>query len=196
MTEERRPPRKIRRRGFRRRAPLYGLVFLFILIILIPSYYTSRDTFCGSCHIMKPYYSTWTKSTHARVSCVSCHNGSGPIGWVASKSALFRQVVVAIVFRPDKVKEEGNIPNSYCITCHAEHRKITTGADLKLPARHHKMKDNPFECVDCHKMLVHSKTPAGKNTVKMKVCTDCHKKKKISVKCVTCHYDKAKQPKQ
>jgi nitrate/TMAO reductase-like tetraheme cytochrome c subunit len=193
VSTERRPPRKIRRRGFKHRIPFYGLIFLFILIVLIPSYYTSRDTFCGSCHIMKPYYSTWTKSTHARVSCVSCHNGSGPIGWVASKSALFRQIVVAIVFRPDKIKEDGNIPNSYCIECHAEHRTITSGADLKLPAAHHKMQNNPFQCVDCHKALVHSATPNGKNTVKMKICVDCHKAKKISVKCVICHNEKNKQ---
>lgn len=193
MTEEKRAPRKIRHRGFRRRAPFYGLVFLFILIIVVPSYYTSRDTFCGSCHIMKPYYSTWTKSTHARVSCVSCHNGTGPVGWVASKSSLFRQIVVNIVFRPEKIKEEGKIANSYCIECHAERRKISTGADLKLPAAHHRMKNNPFKCVDCHKTLVHDMTPNGKNLVKMKVCVDCHKAEKKSVKCATCHYDPKKK---
>ena len=191
MTEEtspRRPVRRSQRRpGMKRWTPLFGLILVLIVIVGIPAAYTSRNTFCGSCHIMQPFYKTWRESTHAKVSCVSCHNGPGPIGLIAAKASLFRQVIVAVVFRPDKVGAEAPIPNSNCIACHAEHRKITTQEDLKLPAGHHSMKNNPFLCVDCHQQLVHDPTPNGKNVVKMKVCVDCHKAKKISTKCPTCH---------
>jgi len=192
VTEQRPVRRAPRRRGFKRWSPIFGLALVIILAVGVPSYYTSRDSYCGSCHIMETYYETWEKSTHARIPCVDCHNESGAIGLVKGKSALFRQVVVNVIFRPDKVKGPGAMPNGNCIACHAEHRKITSGADLKLPAAHHKMKDNPFQCVDCHRLLVHDMTPNGKNVVRMKVCVDCHKTKKISVACETCHYNKEK----
>lgn len=185
-----RPPRRAPRRGIKGWMPLFGLVLLLILVIGIPSAYTSRDSFCGSCHIMQPYYNSWIKSTHAKASCVSCHNDPGLTGWTAAKAALFRQVVAAVIFRPDKINDGAPVPNSNCIHCHAENRKITMQNDLKLPAGHHKMKGNPYRCVDCHKNLVHSKTPKQKNAVQMKDCVSCHKARKAPVTCETCHYNK------
>lgn len=167
-----------------------GLMFVIILIVGVPWWYTSRNSFCNSCHVMKPYYRTWGESTHANVNCVACHSGPGLVGQFRGKVALFRQLVVNVIFQPDSVKAGDGIPNGYCTACHSEHRRPTSGADLKLPAGHHKMVGNPFQCVDCHKELVHDKTPNGKNVVRMKVCLNCHKQKKISVKCVTCHYYK------
>ncbi len=189
------PNRKRRapRRGLKGWTPLFGLALLLILIIGIPSIYTSRDSFCGTCHVMKPYYNTWTKSTHAKAGCLSCHSRPGIIGWGAAKAALFRQTVVAIVFRPTAVKSGAAVPNTNCIVCHAEHRKITMQNDLKLPAGHHKMSGNPYSCLDCHKNLVHNQTAKAKNTVQMKDCISCHKARKAPVKCETCHYNRGKK---
>src|SRR5581483_10435578 len=38
---------------------------------------SSQPWFCGSCHIMKPYYDSWTKSNHRQVACIQCHIAPG-----------------------------------------------------------------------------------------------------------------------
>jgi nitrate/TMAO reductase-like tetraheme cytochrome c subunit len=45
---------------------------------------TSQSQFCGSCHIMDPYYSTWKHSTHKDVACVECHVAPGAQNLVAA----------------------------------------------------------------------------------------------------------------
>jgi len=50
--------------------------------------------FCGSCHsVMDPEASAHARSPHARVSCVSCHIGSGASWFVKSKLAGSWQLV-------------------------------------------------------------------------------------------------------
>ncbi len=193
-TPARRPVRRPGRRPGRAKwVTVMGLILLIMLTVATPWIWASRNSFCGSCHIEKTYYETWTKSTHANIDCVLCHNGPGIVGQFRGKVALFRYIVVNTVFRPDTIKAGDGIPNAYCIDCHSEHRSPTAGSDIKLPAAHHKMKDNPYKCVDCHKELVHITKIAKKNVVRMKVCVDCHKKMKISTKCSVCHYDPKKK---
>jgi nitrate/TMAO reductase-like tetraheme cytochrome c subunit len=65
---------------------------IFLALGAIGSYeafhYTESVAFCGkTCHIiMKPEYTAYQESPHARVACVSCHVGPGA-GWYA-KSKL------------------------------------------------------------------------------------------------------------
>src|SRR5262245_29612472 len=43
-------------------------------------YWTSRPSFCGSCHVMDPYYESWSHDTHgAKIGalCVDCHYAPG-----------------------------------------------------------------------------------------------------------------------
>jgi hypothetical protein len=193
-TRATRPVRRSSRRPGRAKwITIMGLALLILVLVAAPWVWASRNSFCGSCHIEKPYYDTWAKSTHANIDCVLCHNGPGIVGQFRGKIALFRYIVVNTVFRPDKVKTGDGISNAYCIDCHSEHRSPTAGADIKLPAAHHKMKDNPFRCIDCHKELVHVSKTLKKNVVRMKVCVDCHKQKKVSTKCSECHYDPKKK---
>ena len=71
---------------------------LFLLLSGLGSYeafhYTESVEFCGTlCHeVMKPEYTAYQNSPHARVTCVECHVGSG-VGWyVRSKLSGLRQV--------------------------------------------------------------------------------------------------------
>jgi nitrate/TMAO reductase-like tetraheme cytochrome c subunit len=182
-----------RRPGRAKWITIMGLTLLIVLAVATPWIWASRNSFCGSCHIMKPYYSTWTKSTHANIDCVTCHSGPGLVGQVRGKVALFRYVVVNTVFWKGKIETGDGIPNAYCVDCHSEHRSVSAGPDIKLPAGHHKMQNNPYLCIDCHKELVHVKNTVKKNVVRMKVCVDCHKKKKASTKCNVCHIDEKKK---
>ncbi len=64
---------------------------LFLLLTAFGSFkayeYTDSDQFCGTvCHeVMKPEYTAYQASPHARVGCVQCHIGPGAEWYVRSK---------------------------------------------------------------------------------------------------------------
>ncbi len=60
--------------------------------------YMDSVEFCGgTCHpVMKPEYTVYKISPHARVRCVDCHIGPGASGFVQSKLSGSRQVLVQL----------------------------------------------------------------------------------------------------
>jgi hypothetical protein len=75
---------------------------IFFILSGIGSYeayhYTESVEFCGlTCHkVMEPEYTTYQKSTHARVACAECHVGSGASWYVKSKISGLYQVYSVI----------------------------------------------------------------------------------------------------
>lgn len=75
---------------------------VFVLISAMGSYrsyeFTDSVQFCGqTCHsIMRPEYTTYLQSPHARVACVQCHVGPGASWYVRSKLSGSYQVYAAI----------------------------------------------------------------------------------------------------
>ncbi|HEY6572302.1 MAG TPA: NapC/NirT family cytochrome c, partial [Candidatus Eisenbacteria bacterium] len=57
-----------------------GLVFTFTAVEM-----TSKPTFCGSCHIMAPYYKSWKGSSHGKIACVECHIPPGVTAEIRKK---------------------------------------------------------------------------------------------------------------
>ncbi|MCB2218922.1 MAG: NapC/NirT family cytochrome c [Bacteroidetes bacterium] len=78
-----------------------GTIF-FLLLSAVGSYeafhYTESVEFCGTvCHtVMKPEYMAYQNSSHARVSCVECHVGSGADWYVRSKLSGLYQVYAVL----------------------------------------------------------------------------------------------------
>lgn len=76
---------------------IFGSIF-FLLLSALGSYeafhYTESVEFCGKiCHnVMKPEYIAYQNSSHAKVSCVECHVGSGADWYVRSKLSGLYQV--------------------------------------------------------------------------------------------------------
>jgi nitrate/TMAO reductase-like tetraheme cytochrome c subunit len=72
---------------------------LFLLLTAIGSkgtyHYTESVQFCGqACHVpMKPEYTAYLNSPHARVDCVDCHVGSGASAYVKAKINGVHQLV-------------------------------------------------------------------------------------------------------
>jgi hypothetical protein len=70
-----------------------------IAIVLLAGYGTlhwmESPSFCGQvCHTpMHPQFTAWSNGPHTRVSCVSCHIGEGPKGFVHAKLNGVRQLV-------------------------------------------------------------------------------------------------------
>ena len=78
------------------------ITFVFLLFTALGSYRTYEFTesvqFCGqTCHtVMKPEYTAYQNSPHARVTCTQCHIGSGATWFVKSKLSGSYQVYAAL----------------------------------------------------------------------------------------------------
>jgi len=72
-----------------------GLLTLLSVIAYRGYEFTDSTAFCGqACHtVMKPAYTTYLQSPHARVSCAECHVGPGASWYVKSKLSGVRQVL-------------------------------------------------------------------------------------------------------
>jgi hypothetical protein len=76
---------------------------VFLLSTAVGSYrtyqFTESVTFCGkTCHtVMKPEYTAYQESPHARVACVQCHIGPGAGWFVKSKLSGAYQVYATLV---------------------------------------------------------------------------------------------------
>jgi len=108
-------------------ASLFG--FIIVLVLLSVTGYrayqfTESVTFCGLvCHqVMKPEYTAYQHSPHARVACVECHVGPGADWYVRSKLSGLYQV--------------------YAVAANAYPRPIPT------PVKH--LRPAPETCEQCH----------------------------------------------
>ena len=107
---------------------------VFLLASAIGSYqtyqYTDSVQFCGTaCHVpMKPEYTTYLQSPHARVACVECHVGPGADWYVRSKLNGVHQlfdVVLNRVPRPIETPLDNLRPaHETCEQCHWPQRLI------------------------------------------------------------------------
>jgi hypothetical protein len=102
--------------------------FVFVLITAFGSYrgyeVTESVRFCGAlCHtVMKPEYTTYQNSPHARVRCTACHIGPGASWFVRSKISGLYQVYAVLTNsypRPIAVPVKNLRPaRETCEECH------------------------------------------------------------------------------
>ena len=83
---------------------------IFLLLSAVGSYeafhFTESVEFCGVlCHkVMKPEYTAYQNSPHARVACVECHVGKGADWYVRSKiSGLYQVYAVTMGTYPEPI---------------------------------------------------------------------------------------------
>jgi nitrate/TMAO reductase-like tetraheme cytochrome c subunit len=107
---------------------------VFLLLTAIGStrtyHYTESVQFCGqACHEpMKPEFTTYQHSPHARVDCVACHVGPGATWYVKSKVNGVRQLYCALtgnIDRPIKTPVKNLRPaQDTCEKCHWPQRSV------------------------------------------------------------------------
>jgi nitrate/TMAO reductase-like tetraheme cytochrome c subunit len=115
-------------------AAFIGGALTFLLCSTIGSYQTYRYTdsvqFCGlACHVpMKPEYTAYLVSPHARVACVECHVGAGAEWYARSKLNGIRQlfdVTLGTIPRPIETPIKNLRPaRATCEQCHWPQRFI------------------------------------------------------------------------
>jgi nitrate/TMAO reductase-like tetraheme cytochrome c subunit len=171
-------------RKWRGIAAVGGVLFLVGSLVSVEA--TSRPEFCGTCHIMQPYYDSWVESAHRDVSCVKCHIEPNMQSYVHAKLNGLGQVVDDVLnrtgFKPSASVTELSCTRSGCHTTetlagktvdngifkfrHDKHFGLThLGVEITCGTCHsHVMGDEHFEvnrsvCITCHMLEHDPETP-------------------------------------
>lgn len=123
------------------------------------SYFSEDPAACVNCHIMRPQYESWLKSSHKNVAtCVDCHLPHHPVEKYLAKAENGYHHSKAFTLQnfhePIMIKEKNSqILQESCLHCHDElvHgiQTIPTSGDRAT---------EQFTCVHCHKDVGHGET--------------------------------------
>jgi len=160
-----------------RRWTLIAALPVFLIVNIGVVELTSQSSFCKSCHIMEPYYTSWRHSSHKDVECVKCHISPGVDNFVAAKLNGLGQVVDDLLYRTS-TKPSASVSQLACTRpgCHTVEsitaHKIDNGKFKFDHAKHlgSEVLGIKIECGTCHAHV--------KGSDHFEVNTDA---------CVTCH---------
>ena len=201
---------KIRRffknvKGWKRFLLFSGIyLFTFLVLFAVAAEYTSRPSFCPTCHYMESFYQSWKTSAHNKVDCVECHFEPGLTGTIKGKLNGLVQIVSYVSLTYKKRKPVAEIPDNTCARagCHEKQSLSDSTYDFKgisFSHKHHleeQKRGKNLKCVSCHSQIVQG----THMEVTFSTCTNCHFKKsedpehkfdKLS-ECSTCHKFKEK----
>lgn len=166
-----------------RRSPMAGLIAFAAFVTAIISGYvlTSSNTYCAStCHAMADPGSSWSGSTHRRVSCVRCHEGRMLLSVPSGTLSRIRDAYYE--FR--RVKSSGiGLSESRCLECHSGIAESTVRTQRGVLMAHEHVLRAGMTCSACHRSVGHE--PA--DPVPMSKCLPCHDGSKAPSDCDTCH---------
>ena len=135
---------KPRRRLFRK----FGILALGFLILSAigmggAEYYTSRPEFCGTCHIMDPYYVSWSHDIHSgkpNAWCVDCHYAPGHQHTLMAKFKGLSQLASYFSGRSGASRPRAHVDDASCMRsgCHGDgafmQKKLPIG-ELRMEKR-------------------------------------------------------------
>jgi nitrate/TMAO reductase-like tetraheme cytochrome c subunit len=138
---------------------------------------TSQSSFCNSCHIMEPYYTSWKRGAHKDIECVKCHISPGVDNFIMAKMNGLGQVVDDVLNRTS-MKPSASVSALSCTRggCHDIERvrvsKKTAGDFL---FRHDKHLDLEYSGIKLACGVCHSHVSGAEHfEVNTNVCLTCH----------------------
>lgn len=115
---------------------------------------TNTPQFCGTCHEMRPEYTTWQQTSHAKIACVQCHIEPGTVNLLKHKMNSMTQLYEHLTGKiPNPITMPEPIKNEVCEQCHSSMRKVTASGDIVIP--HDKHLNQGISCVACHAGVAH-----------------------------------------
>ncbi|MBQ8989152.1 MAG: cytochrome c nitrite reductase small subunit [Prevotella sp.] len=140
---------------------LVGLGGLFMYLLRAHTYFIGDDpAACVNCHIMTPYYATWSHSSHGRdATCNDCHvphqNIAMKYGFKAMDGLKHTMYFVAHSERQAIMAEDmsAEVIMDNCIRCHTQLNQefVKTGRIDFMMAKRGEGK----ACWDCHRNVPH-----------------------------------------
>jgi cytochrome c nitrite reductase small subunit len=138
-----------------------GLGGLFMYLLRAHTYFIGDDpAACVNCHIMTPYYATWSHSSHGRdATCNDCHvphqNQAVKYGFKAMDGLKHTAYFVAHSERQAIMAEDmsAQVIMDNCIRCHTQLNQefVKTGRISFMEAKRGEGK----ACWDCHRTVPH-----------------------------------------
>ncbi len=106
-----------------------GFVLFMGLSLGVAEYYTSQPEFCGTCHIMVPYYESWNQDLHGTklgVKCVECHYAPGEQHTLMAKFRGFSQLTSYFSGRAGAGRPRAHVNDASCLTseCHGDRAHV------------------------------------------------------------------------
>ena len=179
-------------RGLRIATLAAGLTLGFGLIAMIfMVQVSSTPTFCGTCHIMKPYYESWSHSKHNRVACVECHIAPGLTSEIRKKYEAV-SMVAKYFTGTYSTNPWAEVDDAACLRCHE--RRLLEGREVfhgvvfdHRPHLTESRRGLHLRCTSCHSQIVQGSHIA----VTASTCALCHfkgqKPNEGTGRCVRCH---------
>jgi cytochrome c nitrite reductase small subunit len=140
---------------------------------------SKRPSYCGWCHVMEPYYRSWTASeflarrhSDALIKCQDCHPhtiGKLVHEIVSTARGTYREPLPSL-----------RMTKQQCLSCHGDYASLAR-ATASLKINPHASHLGEEECYQCHKM--HRASPG------VKFCYTCHHTGTLE-RCSKCHPDK------
>lgn len=152
---------------------------------------SGKPAFCGSCHVMAPYYESWVTSSHANIKCVDCHIAPGLTAEFEKKYEAM--AMVARYFTGTYgTRPWAEIDDAACLECHQ--RRLLVGREVfgdilfdHGPHLTELRRGKRLRCTSCHSQIVQGSHIAVTQTT----CTLCHFKGQApgegTARCTLCH---------
>lgn len=154
---------------------------------------SSQPAFCGTCHIMKPYYESWKTSTHNEVPCVECHI---PPGITAELQKKYEALAMVVKYFTGTYGTNpwAEIPDEACLRPGCHEQRLLVGREVfqnvlfdHRPHLVEMRREKKLRCTSCHSQIVQGQHI----TVTESTCFLCHfKDSKLnegSARCTLCH---------
>jgi predicted CXXCH cytochrome family protein len=152
---------------------------------------SSTPNFCGSCHIMKPYYDSWKTSGHRDIACVECHISPGITAEVRKKFEAL-SMVAKYFTGTYSTNPWAEVDDAACLRCHE--RRLLDGKELyrgvmfdHTPHLTESRRGLNLRCTSCHSQIVQG----SHISVTPSTCALCHFKGEQTNEgtgaCLTCH---------
>lgn len=167
-----------------------AIVFGFVAMVFAVQV-SSTPNFCGTCHIMKPYYDSWKESKHRQIACVECHISPGVTAEIEKKFEALS--MVAKYFTATYSQNPwAEVDDAACLRCHErrllEGKAVFHGVTFDhTPHLTETRRGLHLRCTSCHSQIVQGSHIAVTATT----CALCHFKDTPANTgtgaCLTCH---------
>lgn len=146
-----------------------GVMALFMYMLRAQSYLGSDPSACMNCHVMAPYYATWSHSSHGRdATCNDCHvpHQNFVKYWMFKATDGMHHVYKFVTFkeRDAIIASDGTreVIMGNCVRCHSQ---LTQ--EFVKDGRSDYMMTKVGEgkaCWDCHRMVPHTQSRSLSST--------------------------------
>jgi nitrate/TMAO reductase-like tetraheme cytochrome c subunit len=178
-----------------KRAVVAAAVFIpaTIAFTFVAFEFSSQPRFCGSCHIMAPYYESWRTSHHNTVACVECHIPPGVTSEFRKKYEAL-SMVARYFTGTYSTNPWAEVDDQSCLRSGCHVKRVLLGRELyqgvlfdHQPHLTEMRRQKQLRCTSCHSQIVQG----SHITVTPTTCFLCHFKNTRpntgTARCTLCH---------